>query len=53
MKYIKTFDSFLVNENYNRTPMDSKRAWESKRHSIDRSVDYVKTSEEEYHSRKR
>lgn len=43
----------LFRVTYDRTPMDSTRAWESKRHSIDRSVDYVETSDEIYHSRKR
>lgn len=38
---------------YNFTPADNKRAWESNRHSIDRTVDYVETSDETYHSRKR
>lgn len=43
----------LFRVTYGRTPMDSKRAWESKRSSIDRSVDYVENSEDRYHSRKR
>ena len=35
------------------SPHDSTRAWESKRHSLDRSVDYVEKSEAIYHDRRR
>ena len=41
----------LFDVSSNTTPDDSTRAWESKRHSIDRSVDYVEKSEKRYHSR--
>jgi hypothetical protein len=33
------------------SPHESTRAWESKRHSLDRNVDYVEKSEKRYHSR--
>lgn len=36
----------------NSSPSQSTRAWESKRHSLDRTIDYVEKSEELYHTRR-